>query len=259
VNSPDAREPTPSDAFERRIEQMARALRGRAPDVLASARAAARDLDTSLDAAARALAPTAPAETLAAIRARLADPDAALDLALDAAARAAAPGAPPIPFAELLARARAPDAGRRRSLRRRLLLLRGGPLAAAAALVVMALLLTRGRDAGAATGGPSLLTARQLEAAESAEARLAREADTLAHDVARTAAAATEDGQALLEEIAFLDDAIGECRGALAVNELHPQLRQQLEDLSRQRVDLLRRVDEINRRAPAPAQGGGHG
>jgi hypothetical protein len=226
---------SPENAFERRIDAAARSLRGRAPDVLAGARAAARDLDASLDAAARSLAPRAPAEAWAAIRIRLADPEAALD----AAARTAAPAAPTSPpFQELLARARAQEAGRRRVLRRRLLLLRGGPLVAAAAVVVLALLLTRERP----EVGPSLLSAKQLAQSESVETRLAREGDELARKVAGSPGAASDDGQALLEGLGFLDAAIGECRKALAENELHPQLRQQLADLSRQRVELLRRV-----------------
>jgi hypothetical protein len=263
VNSPERRDDAGDDRFERRIDDAARALRGRAPDVLARARDDARDLAASVDAATRALTPTAPADAWTAIRARLADPDAALD----AAARAATPAAPPVPFHELLARARAPDPRahapapqRRRALRRRLLLLRGGPLAAAAAIVVMALLLTRSRGTPPVNGGPSLLTAGQLATATKEEDRLALEADRLAKSIANGAAGAAginDEGQALLEEKDFLDDAIVECRTALAANARHPQLREQLEELSRQRVELLHRIVAIGTNAPPPADGEG--
>ena len=45
------------DAFDRRIDEAARALRGRAPLPFDAVRAAARDLDAAIDAAARAGAP----------------------------------------------------------------------------------------------------------------------------------------------------------------------------------------------------------
>jgi hypothetical protein len=103
------------------------------------------------------------------------------------------------------------------------------------------------------------LSSRQLEQAESDESRLLKEGDDLARRVTTSAAAATESGQALLEEAPFLDDAIAECRAALASNERHPQLRRQLEELARRRVELFRRVEALPPPAPGPADGGGRG
>jgi hypothetical protein len=236
VNSPDA--------FDRRIEDAARAERGRAPLPFEAVRAAARDADAAIDAAARATAPRAPAwESL---RERLADPDAALD----AAARAATPPAPALPFETLWTRAR------RRSLVRRRLVLRA-LVAAAASIVVGALVLhelpRRGRPAPEAP--TTLLTTAQLVQAERAESRLQSEADELAQRVAGRGNA-SEDGQALSEELAFLESALGECRAALEENELHPQLRRQLTELTSRRLELLRRLDAL---PSGPGAGDGRG
>ena len=235
------------DAFDQRIEEAARALRGRAPLPFEAVRAAARDADAALDACARAQAPQAPAwEEL---RERLADPDAALD----AAARAATPPAPELPFETIWTRAR------RRSLVRRRLVLRA-LVAAAASIVVGALLLhefpRRGRPAPETP--LTLLTTAQLVQAERAESRLQSEADELARRVAGRGATATEDGQALSEELAFLESALGECRAALESNELHPQLRRQLAELAARRVELLRRIDALPA-DHAPGDGDGRG
>jgi hypothetical protein len=236
VNSPDA--------FDRRIEEAARALRGSAPLPFEAVRAAARDADAAIDAAARATAPHAPAwESL---RERLADPDAALD----AAARAATPPAPALPFETLWTRSR------RLSLVRRRLGLRA-LIAAAASIVVGALVLhelpRRGRPAPEAP--TTLLTTAQLVQAERAESRLQSEADELAQRVAGRGNA-SEDGQALSEELAFLESALGECRAALEENELHPQLRRQLTELTSRRLELLRRLDAL---PSGPGAGDGRG
>jgi len=239
VNSPDA--------FDRRIEEAARALRGAAPLPFEAVRAAARDADAAIDAAARATAPHAPAwESL---RERLADPDAALD----AAARAATPPAPALPFETVWTRARRLSLVRRRFVLRAL-------VAAAASIVVGALLLhelpRRGRPAPETP--TTLLTTAQLVQAERAESRLESEADELARRVAGRGAAASEDGQALSEELAFLESALGECRAALESNELHPQLRRQLTELTSRRLELLRRIDALPS-GPAPGDGDGRG
>jgi hypothetical protein len=236
------------DAFDRRIEEAARALRGRSTLPFEAVRAAARDFDTALDAAARDAAPKLPESAWVTLRERLADPDAALD----AAARAATPAAPPVPYETIATRAR------RRSFVKSRLLLRTLVAAAASLLVAALFLFQRGRPA--ASEGPSaLLTTAQLAQAERAESRLQTEADALARRVAeRGAAAASEDGQALSEELAFLEAALGECRAALAGNELHPQLRRQLAELSERRLDLLRRIDALPA-GSTPANGDGRG
>jgi len=233
------------DAFDRRIDEAARALRGRSPLPFEAVRAAARDFDATIDASARDAAPRVPASAWSELREKLADPDAALD----AAARAATPAAPPLAFETVAARAR------RRPLLRRLV---RPALVAAAALVVAALLL-RERRGPSLDAPPSLLTAAQLVQAERTESRLEAETDVLARRVAeRGAAAASEDGQALSEELAFLESALGECRAALAGNELHPQLRRQLAELAERRLDLLRRIDALPA-GSAPASGDGRG
>ena len=143
-------------------------------------------------------------------------------------------------------------------MRRRLVL--RALIAAAASIVVGALLLhefpRRGRPAPETP--LTLLTTAQLVQAERAESRLESEADELARRVAGRGAAATEDGQALSEELAFLESALEECRAALESNELHPQLRRQLAELAARRVELLRRIDALPS-GPAPGDGDGRG
>jgi hypothetical protein len=235
------------DAFDRRIEEAARALRGRSTLPFEAVRAAARDFDATLDAAARDAAPRLPASAWSELREKLADPDAALD----AATRAATPAAPPLAFETVAARARRRPFALRRLVPRALL--------AAAAIVVAVLAFLRGGRSTTADAAPALLTANQLVQAERTESRLEAETDALARRVAeRGAAAASEDGQALSEELAFLESALGECRDALAGNELHPQLRRQLAELAERRLDLLRRIDALPA-GSAPANGDGRG
>ena len=48
----------------------------------------------------------------------------------------------------------------------------------------------------------------------------------------------------VFEELAFVEDALAECRAALETNERHGRLRERVLDLARRRVDLLRRLQE---------------
>lgn len=217
------------DSFERRIEQAARELRRPAPEgLLDRVRARAADLDASIETAARALAGPAPLD--------------ALDVRIAAAARALRRPAPAGLLERALAVARRP----------RLIVLRAAA-ALAAALLLAAAIWLRLDDEAAADGSPALLTSAALAQSLSDEARLGREALRLERRVSDDATLSDDEtAQSLLEEVAFLDQAIEECRRALALSPAHGHLRERLVELSGRRVDLLRWVADGGGEAGGP-------
>jgi hypothetical protein len=234
VNSPDdAREAHDErggrdapDAFDRRIADAARALKRRAPDgSLERIRERAADLGSSIDVAARSLARAAPVGELEVT---------AFDVRIAAAAQELRGPAPDV-YAEILARSR----------RARFAVLsdRRWVVALAASLLLAIGLLARLALQPGTTTAPELLTTASLAAAVTEEEKLDRESEQLAQRVRGDAAlAADERTQPLLEEVGFLDEAIEECRAALAVSQAHAHLRQQLLELTTRRVELLRQA-----------------
>jgi len=236
VNSPD-------DAFDARIADAARALARPAPaELLAKVRSAVRDADAAHAAAARALtkpAPLAFAQVLAAAKGEAADdaPDS-FDQRIAAAARSLVRPAPAHLLAAVRAAARAAPARRLRVVPRAL-------LAAAATVIAAVTLFLSSGDGRAAAAHPSLLTADALAQAEKDEAKLESRADMLAARVATDPGAADDEALApLLEEVAFVDSAIDECKSALALSQAHSYLREQLLQLTARRVELLAQVAE---------------
>jgi hypothetical protein len=235
VSSPEAprrdprNEDRPRDPFERRIEEAARSLKRKAPDLLAAIRERVSDLDASIETAARANASKAPLELL--------------DVRIAAAARELRKPAPAHLHDEVFARARR---GAFALSRGRLLVLRR-VAAAAAVLIATAFLLfklTRPKE----SENPALLTSSALAQSLADEARLDREADRLEDRVRDDAALATNEAAGpLLEEVAFLDQAIAECKQALAISQAHSHLRERLVELTGQRVDLLRQIEAAGR------------
>jgi hypothetical protein len=118
-------------------------------------------------------------------------------------------------------------------------------VAAAATLVATVTLLLVAGDGRAAPSHPALLTADALQQATSAEADAVARGDRLAARIAGDPAAAADEASApLLEELAFLDTAIAECRAALLQSPAHRYLREQLATLMARRVELLALVLE---------------
>ncbi len=268
MNSPDdQRSSSDGDAadplgpFDRRIADAARSLKRPAPNgLLEQIRARAADPDAALDTAARALVAAAPL-SFADVLAKANDAAAADDVdqftkldefdeRIAAAARSlrhsALHAAPPGLLDTIRARSRRPTLAIPRPLR--------AVLALAAALLLAVLLFDHlGRDAAAASN-PALLTTAALAAAESAEAALESQANVLTARLAHDAAITGDELVApLLEEVAFLEQAIAECRAALAISRLHAQLRDQLLELAQRRVALLQQIDAM--RATAPTGG----
>jgi hypothetical protein len=245
VNSPD----DALDAFDARIAEAARSLVRPAPaELLAQVKRAVHDADAAHAAAARALARPAPIpfeQVLARAKSEAAaagDELSAFDARIADAARALVRPAPAHLLAAIRAAARATPAARRLRLVPRVV------LAAAAALVAAVTLFFATRDGEAATSHPSLLTADALAQSERHEAALESRADRLAARVATDPAAAEDEALApLLEEVAFVDAAIDECKDALALSQAHTYLREQLLQLTTQRGDLLAQVAERRR------------
>ncbi len=228
-------------AFDARIADAAKSLRrplhpSLAPARFAAIRAAARDPDVAHATAARTLVEPAPL-SFADVRARAQDetPDR-FDRAIADAARTLVRPAP----AGLLEQVRASARPRwtRRALR--VVALRRFALAAAATLLAGLALFFAAQNQASAAPHPALLSASALERAEAAESALATRADSLAAQVAADPALADDEALApLLEEAAFLDGAITECRAALELSQAHSHLREQLRVLGERRVELL--------------------
>jgi hypothetical protein len=226
VSSPD----DAPDTFDRRIAEAARALRRRAPEgMLERIRERAADLDASIETAARALAGTAPLD--------------ALDVRIAAAARELRRPAPAGLYPAIRARARAQEAPRSPWIVVR------NVAALAAALLVVATIVERLARRAAAAPHPGLLTSAALAQSLLDEQRLDREAERLEERVSGDAALAESDvAQSLLEEVAFLDEAIEQCRLALETSPAHGPLRARLVELTGRRVDLLRQIEAAGRR-----------
>ncbi|MBL8843801.1 MAG: hypothetical protein JNL90_19925 [Planctomycetes bacterium] len=244
--TPPDPERTPPTRFERRIADAARALvRPLPPELYESIAAAARDPDTAHAAAARSLVRPAPlpfAELLQKARAAETDAfDGAFDRAIADAARSLRRPAPPELLDLVRAAARAATPAPQSPPRFRLLhpLLR--PLLAAAATLVAGLaLFFASQGEATAAPHPALLSATALARAESETTALASRADTLEAEVAADPALAADESLApLLEEAAFLEMALSECRAALELSQAHSHLREQLRTLSERRVLLL--------------------
>ncbi len=217
---------SPDDAFAARIDEAACSLPRRAPDgMIERIRERAADLGSSIETAARALAGPAPLD--------------ALDLRIAAAARELKRPAP---------RVRLP---RTQGVRR--IVLRSA-VALAASIAAAALILPRLLRDEADDAPPALLTSAALARSLSDEALLDREAKLLQASVSGDAElVADETAQSLLEEVAFLDEAIDECRRALELSQAHAHLREQLLELTGRRVELLREAQAVGR------SGGGAG
>lgn len=233
--------PEPRDSFVERIEAAARELRGAAPEgAFERALLAAHDADAAHAAAARTLVRPAPL-SFAEVLARAEAPDG-FDLRIAAAARELRRPAPE----GLLDAIRATSAhGAAASLRPRLRLLPRAAVAVAATLVAAVTLLLVGGDGRAAPSHPALLTADALQRATAADSAEVARGDALAARLVTDLAAADDEASApLLEELAFLDGAIAECRAALAQSPAHRYLREQLAVLTTRRVELLALVLE---------------
>jgi len=240
VNSPDDANRDALDAFDARIADAARSLVRPAPaDLLAKVHRAVRDADAAHAAAARALARPAPIpfeQVLA--RAK----EETFDARIADAARSLVRPAPAHLLDAVRAAARATPAAPRLRLVPRVV------LAAAASLLAAVALFLATRDGRSAAAHPSLLTATALAQSEADEAALRSQADMLAARVATDPAAAEDEALApLLEEVAFVDGAIDECKSALARSQAHTYLREQLLQLTTKRVELLAQVAERRR------------
>lgn len=242
MNSPDRR-PTdagdalPLDPFGERIAAAARALRGTAPaGLFERALAAAHDADAAHATTARTLAGTAPF-TFEQVWSRAQECDA-FDDRIAAVARTLVQPAPPHSRAAIRAAARP-----------RLRLLPRALFAAAASLVALLAFFFATRDGRAAPVHPALLTAEALRRANADESLLVARGDALAAqlavEIATDATLADDETRApLLEELAFLDTALDECRAALASSPAHRYLRDQLAQLTERRVALLTELAE---------------
>lgn len=265
--TPPDPERTPPTRFEQRIADAARALvRPLPPELYESIAAAARDPDTAHATAARALVRPAPlpfADLLQ--KARAADaatggaaaPDR-FDDAIAAAARSLRRPAPPELLEQVRTAARAATPASRSLPRFRLL----RPLLAAAATLVAGLaLFFASQGEATAAPHPALLSATALARAESETTALASRADSLEAEVAADPVLAADESLApLLEEAAFLEMALSECRAALELSQAHSHLREQLRTLSERRVLLLATLAaarDAARGGGAPSAGAG--
>jgi hypothetical protein len=224
----DLPEPRDGGRLDRAIEDAARSLRPKAPaGSLERIRERAADLASSIETAARAQPSEAPLDSL--------------DVRIAAAARELRGAAP----AELLDRIRAEASAQQRRFRMRLV---RGVAALAAALLAGVWLWRNLPRSPTAEENPALLTSSALARSRDDEARLEGEAARLQARVSGDAALAeNETARSLLEEVAFLDRAIDECRTALEWSPAHGHLREQVVELTGRRVDLLRRAEAAGR------------
>jgi len=227
VSSPDAPRDTGAsdapDAFDRRIADAARSLRPHAPGgMLERIRERSDDLDASIETAARSLAGAAPID--------------AFDVRIAAAARELRKPVPSNLYDAIRTRSR------RTRLGTRFMVLRGA-LALAASIVAAVFLVARLSNEAGASANPALLTDAALAQSLRDESRLDREADRLEQQVTSDRAVqASAVAQSLLEEVAFIEEAISECRDALDLSQAHGHLRSRLIELTARRVELLRRI-----------------
>lgn len=233
------------DKFQERIDAAARSLKrpssdGDVEQALAVLKAKARDLDAAIDVAARSLEGKAPLDLL--------------DLRIAAAARELKRPAPEGLYASIRAQARRS----RFTVLRSTVVVRGAVALAAALLVGVTLYAWFTREASASPN-PALLTAAALEASRSAEARLSQEATRIEQRVSSDAALADNDvAQSLMEELAFVDQAIEQCKAGLAMSAAHSHLRERLVELASHRLDLLHQIEAAGKNAGG-TDGEGHG